>query len=63
MLELALVAILLVAASVALHAFGTTYWTRHLVHRCAGLYGRFKGHAVLPAVTGTAIILMMLHVV
>lgn len=55
MLELALVAIILVAATVAIHAFGTTYWTRYLVHRYAGPDGRFKEHAALPAVTLTAI--------
>lgn len=63
MLELALVAITLVAATVALHAFATTYWMRYLVHRYAGHDGRFKEHAALPAVTGTAIVLMILHMV
>ena len=48
MLELALVAILLVAATVAIHAFGTTYWIRYLVHRYAGHDGTFKAHRRCP---------------
>ena len=63
MLELALTAVLLVAATVAIHAFGTTYWLRHLVSRYAGPDGHFRGNVVLPAVTWTAIVLMLLHVV
>lgn len=63
MLELALVAITLVAATVAIHAFGTTYWIRSLVHRYADHEGRFKEHAALPAVTWTAVVLLMLHLV
>ncbi len=63
MLELALVAITLVAATVAIHAFGATYWVRYVVHRYAGYDGRFEEHAALPAVTWTAIVLIMLHVV
>ena len=56
MLELALVAILLVAATVAIHAFGTVYWLRFLVHRYAGHDGNFTGHFALHAVTATAIV-------
>ena len=63
MLELILVAIGLVAASVAIHAFGTVYWLRYLVHRYAGHDGNFAAHLALPAVTSTAIVLMLLHVV
>lgn len=63
MLELALISILLVAATFAIHAFGTTYWIRYLVRRYAGPDGQFKSHAVLPVVTGTAIVLMLLHVI
>lgn len=62
MLALTLTAVLLVVATVAIHAVGTTYWLRHLVHRYAGPDGHFKAHVVLPAVTSTAIILMLLHV-
>jgi len=63
MLELMLVAIFLVVSSVAIHAFGTHYWLRYLVHRYAGHDGNFTSHMALPAVTSTAIVLMMLHVV
>lgn len=63
MLELALVAITLVAATVAIHAFGTTYWIRYLMHRFAGPDGNFKPHKALPAVTWTAVVLLVLHLV
>ena len=61
MLELTLVAIFLVAISVATHAFGTVYWLRLLVHRYAGHDGNFAAHMALPAVTSTAVVLMLLH--
>ena len=63
MLELALVAIILVAATVAIHAFGTTYWIRYLMYRFAAPDGNFKAHKALPAVTCTAVVLLMLHLV
>jgi hypothetical protein len=42
MLGLMLTAVFLVAATVAIHAFGTTYWIRYLVHRFAAPDGYFK---------------------
>ncbi len=63
MLELMLVAVVLVAATVAIHAFGTTYWIRYLSYRYVGPDGYFKARKALPAVTWTALFLMMLHVV
>jgi len=63
MLNLALVAFFLVAVTVAIHAFGTTYWMRFLVHRYASHDGDIKARMALPAVTWTAIVLMALHVV
>ena len=63
MLELVLLAIGLVAASVMIHAFGTSYWLAYLVRRFAGDDGHFAAHMALPAVTWTAIVLMLLHVV
>jgi uncharacterized membrane protein len=58
MLGLVLTAVLLVAANVAIHAFGTTAWLRHLMRRYAGPDGNFKAHAALPAVTFTALVLI-----
>ena len=63
MLELTLVAIFLVATSVAIHAFGTTWWIRYLMHHAVRPDGNIKAQMVLPAVTSTAIVLMMLHVI
>ncbi len=63
MLELVLVALFLVAATVAIHAFGTTYWMRYLVYRYASHDGNIKAVMALPAVAWTAIVLMMLHLV
>ena len=63
MLELTLVAIGLVASSVAIHAFGTVCWLRYLGHRHTGPDGNFTAHMALHAVTWTAIVLMLLHVV
>ena len=36
-----LVSVLLVAATVAIHAFGTTCWIRHLKNRFVGADGEF----------------------
>ena len=63
MLMLVLTAILLVAASVMIHGFGTTYWSRYLVSRYAGPDGNFKAHAAVPVVTFTALVLLMLHMI
>ncbi len=63
MLGLVLTAVLLVAATVAIHAFGTTSWLRYLMHRYAGPDGNFKAHAALPAVTFTALVLLLLHMI
>ena len=63
MLELLLVTLLLVATTVAIHAFGTTYWIRYLMYRFAGPDGNFKARKELPAVTWTAVVLLMLHLI
>ena len=55
-----LVSVLLVAI-VAIHAFGTTYWIRHLKNRFVGADGEFKARSALRAVTWTAVVLMLLH--
>ena len=63
MLKLLLIAILLVAATVVIHAVGTSYWMRHLTRYYADADGHFKPRRALPAVIWTAVVLMMLHVV
>ncbi|MGB5064259.1 MAG: potassium channel family protein [Candidatus Competibacter sp.] len=63
MLMLLLIAVLLVALTVVLHATGTTYWIRYAVRRYADHNGDFKPHTMLPAVMWTAITLMLLHAV
>ena len=63
MLVLLLISVGLVGATVGIHAAGTTYWIRFLVHRYAGPDGNFKAHRVLSAVTWTAVVLLLLHVV
>ena len=62
MLELMLVAVLLVAATVVVHAVGTTFWMRRL-HFYTDSDGYFKERKALPAVIWTAVVLMMLHVI
>lgn len=46
MLHLLLVSVFLLAATVAIHGFGTHYWIRYLMHRFAGPDGNFK--VILP---------------
>ena len=61
MLALVLVIVLLVATTVAMHAFGTVSWMRYLGRRYIGADGQVKAHKTLPAVTWTAVWLLMLH--
>ena len=61
MLNLLLVIVLLVATTVVMHAFGTVFWMRYLGRRYIGADGQFKSHKTLPAVTWTAVWLLMLH--
>ena len=63
MLKLLLIAIILVAATVVIHAVGTSYWMRYLTRYYADADGHFKPRRALPAVIWTAVVLMMLHVV
>lgn len=63
MLALLLTIILLVAMTVAIHAFGTVYWIRHLIRYYAEADGEFRAHKTLPALTWTAVWLLMLHLV
>ena len=63
MLKPLLVSVVLVAITVAIHAYGTTHWIRYLMNHFVGPDGHFKAHKALSAVTWTAVILLLLHVV
>ena len=63
MLWLLLTTVLLVAVTVAIHAVGAHFWMSYLIRRYAGPDGYLKAHAALPAVTWTAVVLLMLHLV
>lgn len=62
-MEILLISVVMVAATVMIHAFGTTHWVRYAIKHFAGPDGHFKPHKSLPAVTWTAVVLMLLHVV
>jgi len=62
MLALLLITLVLVAVTVAIHAFGTVYWIRHLGRHYTGPDGHFRAHKTLPALTWSAAWLLMLHV-
>jgi voltage-gated potassium channel len=61
MLVLMLVIVLLVAATVAIHAFGTVFWIRYLSRHYIGADGGVRAHKTLPMVTWSAVWLLMLH--
>jgi hypothetical protein len=61
MLVLMLVIISLVAVTVAVHAFGTVYWIRYLGRHYTEADGEFSAHKILPALTWSAVVLLMLH--
>ena len=61
MLYSLMVIVLLVATTVVMHAFGTVFWMRHLGRRYIGADGQVKAHKALPAVTWTAVWLLILH--
>ena len=63
MLALLLTMLLLVSVTVAIHAFGTVYWIRHLGRHYTGPGGDFKAHRALPALIWSAAVLLMLHLV
>ena len=63
MLGLLLTTIVLVAVTVAIHAYGTVYWIRFLVRRYADTKGDFTRDNALPALIWTAVVLLMLHLI
>jgi hypothetical protein len=60
---LLLTTVLLVAVTVAIHAFGTVYWIRYLGRHYTGADGTLRAHKALPALTWSAVWLLMLHLV
>jgi len=63
MLALLLTIVLLVAVTVAIHALGTVYWIRHLGRHYTRTDGELRAHKALPALTWSAVWLLMLHLV
>ena len=63
MFGLLLTTIVLVAATVAIHAYGTVYWIRYLTGRYANVDGDFTRDNALPALIWTAVVLLMLHLI
>ncbi|MEZ5583421.1 MAG: potassium channel family protein [Candidatus Competibacteraceae bacterium] len=61
MLKLTLIALFIVALTVIVHAVGTSYWIRFVLHHYADHDGYFKPHKTLPALIWTAVVLMLLH--
>jgi hypothetical protein len=62
MLEAVLVGVILTVMTVVVHAIGTTWWIRRLRRRVVSSTGRLRAGAALYALTTTAILLLMLHV-
>lgn len=63
MLGVLLTTVIVVTATVAVHAFGTVYWVRHLVRRYVDPSCDFRARAALPALALTTVVLLMLHLV
>jgi voltage-gated potassium channel len=63
MLGLLLTSVIVVAATTVLHAFGTIYWIRYMMRHYSASGGHFSAHNAMPALTGTAVILLTLHLV
>jgi hypothetical protein len=63
LLESILIAVSLIALTVAIHAFGTTYWIRYLLRRYGDGEGHFRAHATLLVVTLTALVLLTFHII
>lgn len=63
MLWLLLTTVLLVVVTVTIHAVGAHFWMSYLIRRHTGPDGYLKAHTALPALTWTALVLLMLHLV
>jgi len=63
MLKLCLIGAMLIAVTVAIHAYGTTMWVHWLQRRGAGSDGQWLKRYSLRALTGTGLVLVLLHTV
>lgn len=63
MLELILIALFVVALTVAVHAVGTYYWINFAFHHYADQSGNFKPSTSLLALIWTAVVIMLLHLI
>ena len=63
MLKLSLIGALLIAATVAIHAFGTTTWVHWLQRRTTEHEGQWLKRYSLQTLIGTGLLLALLHVV
>jgi len=63
MLKLSLIGALLIAATVAIHAFGTTTWVQSLDKRASKNKNYWLRQHSLQVLTGTGLVLVFLHAV
>ncbi len=63
MLKLSLIGALLIAATVAIHAFGTTTWVQSLDRRASKNKNHWLRQHSLQVLTGTGLVLVFLHAV
>ena len=63
MLKLSLIGALLIAATVAIHAFGTTTWVQSLDKRASKNKNHWLRQHSLQVLTGTGLVLVFLHAV
>jgi hypothetical protein len=61
MLILSLLGVAMVAATVLMHAVGTTQWVRHLARRHLDENGEWRPRSVLRVLIATAVVLLILH--
>ena len=63
MLKLTLIGALLIAVTVAIHAFGTTMWVHSLDRRASENKGQWLRQHSLQVLTGTGLVVVLLHAV
>jgi hypothetical protein len=63
MLKLSLIGASLIAITVAIHAYGTTMWVHWLQRRVTGTEGQWLRQHSLQVLTGTGLVLVLLHAV
>jgi hypothetical protein len=63
MLKLSLIGLLLIVATVVIHAIGTTAWVHYLGEKHVGSDGRFASGRWLRILSSTGLILVGLHIV